>query len=131
MNHLDKVQLILDETCEYFGILPEQVFSKTRKTEVIRAKHVSMFLIRKLLKITLKEIGRIFDADHSTVIHAISNVQETLPSALDQAEILRAHLMPKLTPHKYIVSRENPAAAIEFIYGENQDCCGIYKMSIS
>lgn len=50
------------------------MLAKTRKREVVQARHISMFLIKKYTKQSLSAIGQIFERDHATVIHAIKTV---------------------------------------------------------
>jgi chromosomal replication initiator protein len=52
---------------------------KKRKAELVLARHIAMYLIHKLLKKTLEEIGEYFDKrDHSTVIHAIDKMRKRI-----------------------------------------------------
>lgn len=49
--------------------------SKTRKREVAEARQIAMYFIKKYTKISLIEIGKIFNRDHSTVIYSIKNIE--------------------------------------------------------
>lgn len=86
-----KKQLKLDEDADHKVITIESITKavsahykiplgdirgKTRKKEVALARHISMFMIHKILKKTLEEIGEFFEnRDHSTVIHGIKKIQ--------------------------------------------------------
>ena len=65
--------------CDYFGIDPNKVREKTRKQEVVEARQIAMYLSKTMTKSSLKTIGLHFGGrDHSTVIHAITSVEDRL-----------------------------------------------------
>ncbi|ADE19876.1 chromosomal replication initiator protein DnaA [Mycoplasma crocodyli MP145] len=66
---------ILDAVSKYYKIPKKDMLGKTRKKEVIIARHIAMSLIKMHLKLTLEEIGKIFNKDHSTVINAIRKIE--------------------------------------------------------
>ena len=50
-----------------------------RKTENIsHARHTSIFLIKQLTDLTLKEIGNIFGRDHSTVLSSVNKIEDDI-----------------------------------------------------
>jgi chromosomal replication initiator protein len=75
------IEAIQDYVCDYFGIDTNKVREKTRKQEIVEARQMAMFLAKKFTKSSLKTIGLHFGGrDHSTVIHAISTVEERVSS---------------------------------------------------
>lgn len=77
----------------YFRLQPEQVKSKKKTADIVRARQIAMYLCRKHTKSSLKAIGEAFGGrDHSTVIHALEVVvQESqldlgLRNALDDID---------------------------------------------
>jgi chromosomal replication initiator protein len=63
--------------CAYFGISDDLVRAKTRKQEVVVARQLAMFFCKEFTNQSLKTIGLHFGGrDHSTVIHAISAVED-------------------------------------------------------
>jgi chromosomal replication initiator protein len=75
------IESIQEYVCDYFGIDTNKVREKTRKQEIVEARQMAMFLAKKFTKSSLKTIGLHFGGrDHSTVIHAISTVEERVSS---------------------------------------------------
>jgi chromosomal replication initiator protein len=60
-------------------VTPEGLRSKSRTKQLTTPRQVAMYLIRELLGVQLVEIGEAFGGrDHSTVIHSLEKVAETL-----------------------------------------------------
>jgi chromosomal replication initiator protein len=84
------IESIQNYVCDYFSIDPNKVREKTRKQEVVEARQIAMFLAKKYTKSSLKTIGLHFGGrDHSTVIHAITTVEERLSTSPKHKRILR------------------------------------------
>lgn len=66
---------IIKQVCSAFDTTPEEIFVRSRKMKVIQAKHCCMYLLTKLTSFSLKDIGDIFDLDHTSVIHARDKIQ--------------------------------------------------------
>lgn len=76
------IEQIQNYVCDYFGIDTNKVREKTRKQEIVEARQIAMFLSKKFTKSSLKTIGLHFGGrDHSTVIHAISTVEERVSTS--------------------------------------------------
>lgn len=62
--------------CEKYRIPINEVMSHRRTAEVVRARHVAMYLARKLTTRSLPEIGRRFGGkDHTVIIHACRKIE--------------------------------------------------------
>lgn len=76
------IESIQNYVCEYFDIDTNKVREKTRKQEIVEARQIAMYLSKKFTKSSLKTIGLHFGGrDHSTVIHAISTVEERISTS--------------------------------------------------
>ncbi|MDI6400609.1 chromosomal replication initiator protein DnaA [Balneolaceae bacterium ANBcel3] len=76
--------------CDYFGIDPNKVREKTRKQEIVEARQIAMYLSKTMTKSSLKTIGLHFGGrDHSTVIHAISSVEDRLTTSPKFQQVLK------------------------------------------
>lgn len=83
------IESIQNYVCEYFGIDTNKVREKTRKQEIVEARQMAMFLAKRYTKSSLKTIGLHFGGrDHSTVIHAISTVEERVNTSPKHKRIL-------------------------------------------
>ena len=70
---IDEIISIVGET---FGTRPEYIVGKSRKREIVLARHAAMYLAKEFTQQSLKSIGLHFAGrDHSTVIHAIKAVE--------------------------------------------------------
>lgn len=73
------VKSITENVAEYYRIDPDHLRSKRKTAELVRARQVAMYICRKYTPHSLKKIGEEFGGrDHSTVIHAISTVENNL-----------------------------------------------------
>jgi len=76
------IESIQNYVCEYFGIDTNKVREKTRKQEIVEARQIAMYLAKQFTDSSLKTIGLHFGGrDHSTVIHAISTVEERMQTS--------------------------------------------------
>jgi chromosomal replication initiator protein len=66
-------------TSQYFRITVADLKSRTRKKDVAHARHVAMFLSRKIVNSTLDEVGKFYGGrDHTTVLSAEKNIFERI-----------------------------------------------------
>jgi len=63
-----------------YGITKEELTSKKRTKEVAQARHIAIHLIREITEMSLPNIGKIFDRDHSTVNSSLVVVKERIIS---------------------------------------------------
>ncbi|MCG8374369.1 MAG: chromosomal replication initiator protein DnaA [Balneolales bacterium] len=83
------IESIQNYVCDYFGIDTNKVREKTRKQEIVEARQIAMYLSKRFTKSSLKTIGLHFGGrDHSTVIHAISTVEERMLTSPKHKRIL-------------------------------------------
>ncbi len=77
-NALPTPGLIINQVCKFYN-LDESVLRGTQKNKgTAEARQVSMYLIRKLTNLSLPDIGKEFNKDHSTVLYAIRKVEVAL-----------------------------------------------------
>lgn len=70
---IDEIQ---KKVAEYFNISVKEMQSSRRARTVARPRQVAMYLAKQLTSRSLPEIGRKFDRDHTTVMHAVRKVEE-------------------------------------------------------
>jgi chromosomal replication initiator protein len=66
---------IIDLVCERMHIARKDLLGKSRKADFIPARHLCMLLLHEVLGLPKSQIGRIFSAQHTTVIHGINKIQ--------------------------------------------------------
>ena len=71
----DRIKRIV---ANFYGLNPEDLERGSRKKKIADAKHICMYLSKKLMEdISLIQIGRAFGLkDHTSVIHAIKKVEQ-------------------------------------------------------
>ncbi|MGP1308956.1 MAG: chromosomal replication initiator protein DnaA [Phycisphaerales bacterium] len=88
------VNAIMQSVADFYGIKMSDLQSKRKQQSIARPRQICMFLVRKLTRHSLEEIGGYLGGrDHTTVMHALKTVEarlETEPnlaSELDAIEI--------------------------------------------
>lgn len=70
--------LIISEVCRFYSI-DESVLRGTLKNKnTANARQVAMYLIRQMTNLSLPDIGREFNRDHTTVLHSVKKVETQL-----------------------------------------------------
>lgn len=73
------IETITKTVSNYYKIPIGDIRGKAKTKEVVHARQVAMFLVNKMLKPTLKDIGQHFSGrDHSTVIHANKKISDRI-----------------------------------------------------
>ncbi len=68
------VERIIAAVSKKYGVPTEDIKSKKRTDSISKARHLSIYIIKNLTGLTLKEIGSIFGRDHSTVSSSIDKI---------------------------------------------------------
>lgn len=63
-----------------YGFKKEELTGKSRTKELANARHVTIYLIRKITEMSLPNIAKIFGRDHTTVMSSIEIVEKRLIS---------------------------------------------------
>lgn len=69
---------ILQHVAEYFGILPNDMLTKSQAKDKVVPRQIAMFFCRQQLKIPYTKIGHFFNKDHSTVMSSIKLILKAL-----------------------------------------------------
>ncbi len=72
---IDEIQ---KKVAEHFNISVKEMQSSRRARTVARPRQIAMFLAKQLTSRSLPEIGRKFDRDHTTVMHAVRKIEELI-----------------------------------------------------
>ncbi|WP_027334603.1 chromosomal replication initiator protein DnaA [Mycoplasmopsis felifaucium] len=69
--------MVIEYIAKYYKVSKKDILGKTRKKDVVLARHIAMWLIRSLIDVSLEQIGKIFgNRDHSTVTNAINKINK-------------------------------------------------------
>ncbi|MCP4336908.1 MAG: chromosomal replication initiator protein DnaA [Mycoplasma sp.] len=80
---------IVSVVAGYYKVSVNDIFGKTRKKEVVLARHISMWLVRSINKHSFKQIGKIFGRDHSTILSAITKIDTAIKINLVVKEAIK------------------------------------------
>ena len=92
-NQPDKKILNTDDiikvVCEYYNLEPQQVFSNTRKRNIIEARQMVHYMFCKHTKLSLSKIGLITAEfgkrkahDHASVLHSRNTIQNSIDESI-------------------------------------------------
>ena len=71
-------ETIIDKIAEYYKILPKDIKGKSRKRHFVKARFIAMYCIKNNTTLTLKSIADMVGRDHTTIIHSLRTIQNTL-----------------------------------------------------
>ncbi len=72
---VDKIKTYV---CDFFDIPLEDLMSNKRTKEVVYARQLAMYICRNLLDLSTPQVGESFNRDHTTAIHAIKKINESI-----------------------------------------------------
>lgn len=79
----DRIRLAV---AEHYRIPLHVLLSRKRSRDVARARMVAMYLCYEPSRLSYPRVGRIFERDHSTVIHACNEVRRLVREYQDYAD---------------------------------------------
>ena len=73
------IDQIISVVCNHFGVSTQDLYSKTRKSDVVQARQVAMYLAKQMMELSAAKIGTLIgNKDHATVLHACKTVKAQL-----------------------------------------------------
>lgn len=76
-NNIDPNK-ITDAVAIYFNILPSDIKGSERIPTFVKARHIAMYLSRKITNLTTTQIGAFFNKDHSAIINADKKIKKLI-----------------------------------------------------
>ena len=71
--------IIINVVSEHFGIRPEDIASKKRKSEFVLPRQIVMYLCRELTETSYVNIGKLLGKkDHTTIMHGVNKITAEL-----------------------------------------------------
>jgi len=75
----EKLTAILNAASKVTGVTSDAIVSRTRKKDVMAARHLFLYVARQRSKLSMARIGRLFSGrDHSTLINSIARVESRM-----------------------------------------------------
>lgn len=89
-TYIPTPDIIIKETAKYYSLKEEDLRGQNRSKNTAIARQVSMYLIRSLTNLSLKDIGTEYeDRNHATVLASIRKVEDLLKTDSSMAGIVR------------------------------------------
>ncbi len=87
---IPKPELIIQETAKYYSLKEEDLRGQSRSKNTAMARQVSMYLMRQLTNLSLKDIGEQFEGrNHATVLSSIRKVEDLMQKDSDMSGVIR------------------------------------------
>ncbi|EKD65270.1 MAG: hypothetical protein ACD_50C00143G0005 [uncultured bacterium] len=86
---------IIKTVCNFYNIKPTQIKGPKRNASLVRARQITMFLLKKELNLSLAEIGNVLGGrDHTTVMHGLGKIEKltSIESFSTELKNLTTHL---------------------------------------
>lgn len=80
---------IIDMCRKYFGVSEILLKGRKRDRDLAACRHLAVYLIDKHCNYTKSNIARLLNRDHTTVIHAIKRVNNSLFTKMDLYDDLK------------------------------------------
>ena len=84
----DKIEKIFDLVSRKYEVSEEDIRGKKRNDNIAKARHLCMYLIRRLTELSLSDIGKIFSRDHTTVISSIKYIEGQISTVPEMESIV-------------------------------------------
>jgi hypothetical protein len=69
---------ILAAVCRHYNVPRNEIISTRRVAKVALVRHIAMYLMKRDTIRPLTEIAKVFDRDHTSVIHAVKRIQRLI-----------------------------------------------------
>lgn len=78
MRQIEKFKQIEKIVCDYFELEPHKIHTPSRVQKFVNARILTWWYIRKVYEISYKQIGEYYDRHHTTVLHALRIVENSI-----------------------------------------------------
>ena len=91
-------EYIVEKTASFYDLSPEDILGKGKTKNIAAARQMATYLMRKLTTLTLEEIGGVLNRDHSTILHSIRKIEDSVNTDAALSDTVRditANIMNK------------------------------------
>lgn len=82
---------IIKEVCRYFRIEEDQIRGPSRSRDILNARQIAMYLIRRMTSLSLDDTGKLFGGrDHTTTLNSVTKVENKMKNDNNYAETVKA-----------------------------------------
>ena len=72
------VEKIFNSVYKKYNIKKDEIVSSKRTKEIANARHITVYIIRQVTDMSLPNIGKIIERDHSTVISSLDTIEKRM-----------------------------------------------------
>ncbi len=72
------VENIISKVCKKYGLSEDDIKGRKKTKEIAMARHICIYIIRKMTDLSLPAIGRILGRDHTTVMSSLQVIENEL-----------------------------------------------------
>ena len=69
---------IVTKVAAKYGVSPDEIYSKKKSSSISKARHISIYLMRKISELSYPNIGKIVNRDHSTIMSSFRLIETEL-----------------------------------------------------
>ncbi|MBY0110930.1 hypothetical protein K2Y00_02925 [Patescibacteria group bacterium] len=69
-----EAEKIVEVSARMYGVKASDLYSKTREANIVVPRHIAMYLLRTKMGLSFPSIGKQFDRDHTTIMHACNKI---------------------------------------------------------
>jgi chromosomal replication initiator protein len=77
-----ETERIIDTSAQVYGVIPKELLEQTRRANVVIPRQIAMYLLRTDMSLSFPSIGKLFNRDHTTVIHACNKVKKMIEKSV-------------------------------------------------
>lgn len=70
------VEVIKKLVCKYYQVNTDDLVSRSRKQNLVRPRHMAIYLSRRFTDAPLQTIGKAFNRYHATALHSIQSIEK-------------------------------------------------------
>jgi len=89
-EYIPSAKAIIEYVCRYFNLDEDFLRGQSRSRDVVNARQIAMYLIRRMTNLSQNDIGKEFGGrDHTTVLHSLEKVEKQMSSDPAFAEVVK------------------------------------------
>ena len=89
-EYIPTPDIIIEETAKYYSLTSDDLKGQRRTRNTALARQISMYLIRLMTNLSLKDIGDIYEGrDHTTVLSSIRRIEDNIKESPEFAQTIK------------------------------------------
>ena len=72
----EHIEIALDRICDYYGFTIEQLKGKSRLKNIVQARQMACYILRRKMNLPLQTVGDLLNRHHATIIYSASIVED-------------------------------------------------------